>query len=87
MNILTSLAPRSSARHKTARNASYSAWLFKVGKDNAWETSIKIPSLFSRMIHAPLPIKLKAPSMKIVHYCVLSGGAGEVISAIKSVTA
>ncbi|PNX65630.1 hypothetical protein L195_g062696, partial [Trifolium pratense] len=40
----------SSANRSPARKASYSAWLFDVGKDNARDTSIMIPFSFSRII-------------------------------------
>ncbi|MCI51590.1 hypothetical protein A2U01_0072834, partial [Trifolium medium] len=68
-----------------ARKASYSAWLFEVGKDSASETSIRIPRSFSRMIPAPAPVELEAPSTKIVHLSAPSAeDAGLVISAMKS---
>ncbi|MCI50429.1 hypothetical protein A2U01_0071673, partial [Trifolium medium] len=57
----------SSANRNPARKASYSAWLFDVGKDSVIDTSIKIPFSFSRMIPAPAPVALEAPSTKIVH--------------------
>ena len=83
MNIFTSSAPKSSARHKPVRNASYLAWLFEVGKDNAWETSIQVPSSFSNIILAPLPFELEAPSMKIVLRHTPSWGSGKVLSTTK----
>ncbi|MCI72285.1 hypothetical protein A2U01_0093548, partial [Trifolium medium] len=57
----------SSAKRSPARYASYSVWLFEVGKDSANDTSICIPSSFSRMIPALAPVALDAPSTKIVH--------------------
>ncbi|CAJ2644831.1 unnamed protein product [Trifolium pratense] len=67
-----------------ARKASYSAWLFEVGKDSASDSSISIPSSFSRMILAPAPVALDAPSTKIVHLSASSiEGDGLVISAMK----
>ncbi|MCI35381.1 hypothetical protein A2U01_0056602 [Trifolium medium] len=52
----------SSANRNPARKASYSAWLFDVGKDSANDTSIRMPFLFSRIIPAPAPVALEAPS-------------------------
>ena len=87
MKIFTSSVPKSSVRRKLARNASYSAWLFEVGKDNVRETSIRVPSSFSNIMHVPLPVELEVPSTKIVLRRALSWGAGEVISATKSTSA
>ncbi|MCI46298.1 hypothetical protein A2U01_0067538, partial [Trifolium medium] len=81
VNIFISLEPTSLARRKPARKASYSAWLFDAGKDNDRETSIMVPASFSRMIPAPAPVELDAPSTKMVHLsALLLGSAGKIIS-------
>ncbi|MCI80921.1 hypothetical protein A2U01_0102193, partial [Trifolium medium] len=54
----------SSASRSPARKASYSAWLLDVEKDRASDTSIRMPFSFSRMIPAPVPVALEAPSTK-----------------------
>ncbi|MCI80900.1 hypothetical protein A2U01_0102172, partial [Trifolium medium] len=53
--------------------------------DKASDTSIRMPFSFSRMIPAPAPVGLDAPSTKIVHLSAPSfEDAGAVISATKS---
>ena len=85
MKIFTYLSPKSSVKHSLARKALYSVWLLEVGKDKVRETSIRIPSSFSRMMLALLLAKLEASSTKIVHLCAPHvGEAGEVISSMKS---
>lgn len=85
MKILISRAPSSLVRRRPVRKASYSAWLFYVGKDKMRDTSIMMPSLFSSMIPAPLAIELEAPSKKIVHmFDLVREDSTEVIFAIKS---
>ena len=64
MKIFTFLDPRSLARRNLARNALYSVRLFEVGNHNARDTSIRVPSLFSNIMHVPLLVKLKAPLTK-----------------------
>ena len=77
------LGSQPSARRSPTKNAPYSAWLFEVGKDNARENSIKVRSLFSNMMPTSLPVKLKAPSTKIVHRHALFECVGKVISTTK----
>src|ERR1043165_2639827 len=59
VKILTSLAPIPSAIRRPARKASYSAWLLEVGKERVRDTSTMIPSLFSKIISAPLLVELE----------------------------
>ena len=87
MKIFTSSTPRSLARHKPSRNASYLAWLFEVGKDNKRETSNWFPSSFSNIMHVSLPGELEAPLTKIIHQHAPSRAAGEVISDTKLASA
>lgn len=67
MQISTSSTLGSSARHRPARKASYSAWFLDVRKDKDNETSTRVPSPFLRMIPDPFLVELEAASTKMVY--------------------
>ena len=61
----------------------YYAVLLVIGKDKPSEILTTIPSQFSTITPAPLPLELNDPSTKTVHSSVFSS-VGKVISARKS---
>lgn len=75
------------ATRTSATKASYYVVLFAIAKDSPRDSPITIPSSFSMMMPAPLPLELDDPSTKMVHIPFSFSSIGKVVSATKSANA